>query len=166
MAIIPTQQYSRLPVAELPLLDLTRNIGMALTGSGSLSTWAETFCGQAPHVFCGSDPDNPPAQDTYPLIEVFPLSDNAGRQIDQYDAYLGLVCGIYDDSLEPVVYKDFELQRGVLRLEEFFSRIKTVIASDADLGDGYIAEIIGQRDDNVLFPFFVIGAHIKIIKPL
>ncbi len=165
MASIPTQSYSPLQVTPLNLLDIISQMGMALKSNQTLNDWCRIFYSQGLHVFSGSDPENPPGRDKYPMVEIFPLADNGGLTIDHWETTIGLVCGIYDSELKLQPYQDFELQRGIVKLEELYGQILAV-AGAVDLNGGYVAEISAHRDPDILFPFFIIGASIKIIKPL
>ena len=164
MAIIPTQTYSALPVDELPLLDLLANMSRAVSGNKALSSWCDFNFGRQVSVFSGSDPDNPPKEPDYPLVELVSMDDNHGREIDRPERLVGLVCGIHDSEVEPQHYNGLTIQRGLLRLEEFYRLVLTAVAG-ADLLGGYIATVEAQREDENLFPFFLLGAEISIVKP-
>lgn len=165
MAIIPTNKYSSLPVDELPLLDLLAAMAHAIRESDDLAAWCLAGYGQQVTVFSGSDQDNPPEQANYPLIELFPGEDNSGREIERYERTIGMVCGLYDDEKEFVVYNGLNIQRGVLRLEEMF-RLALAAVAGSELSGGYIAEARATRDPDALFPYFMIGAEIRVVKPL
>ena len=56
-------------------------------------------------------------------------------------------------------------QQGLLRLEEFYLLVIQAVAT-ADLLDGYISMVDAQREEENLFPFFLMGVEIMIVKPI
>lgn len=165
MATIPSAKYSVLDVDSLPLLDIMSAFAYAIKESDEINSWCSYHYGTGVAVFSGSDPDNPPASDSYPLVELFPMEDNAGRDIEQIERKIGLVCGIHDDSVETVAHNGLTMQTGVLRLEEFY-RLVISAAAGADLSGGYVADVVAARSEESLFPYFLVGAEIRIVKPL
>lgn len=164
MAIIPSP-YSALVVDELPILDLLANMGNALKVNPELAAWALSNYGQPVTVFSGSDPDNPPGQESCPLVEIFPGEDNHGLGVSEYRRTIGMVCELYDPALATTTHNDFNIQQGILRLEEMY-RLALAAVATADLLGGYIFEVRGERADDSLFPFYLVGAEITIIKPV
>lgn len=164
MSIVQTQRYSALPVDELPIMDLVYNAAMAVKGDEALKLWSKHYYGRAVSLFSGSDQDNPPGEDSYPMIEVVPMDSNVGREIERHERIIGIAFGLHDPEKKPVFYKDMSVQQGVLRLEEFLSFILQAV-SGADLLGGYVSEIVTARDMKTLFPFFLGGSEITIVKP-
>ena len=99
------------------------------------------------------------------MVEVVPMDSNAGREIERHERIIGIAFGLHDTAKKPIVYKDMAVQQGVLRLEEFLNLILKAV-SGADLLDGYVSEIISARDTKTLFPFFLGGSEITIVKPI
>lgn len=165
MSFIPSQTVSALPVNELPLLDLVSDMGMAVKGDSELKGWCNFHYSKDVYAFCGSDPDDPPKEDSYPMVEFFPAGPNYGREIERHERVVGMVCGIHDPEKKPVPYKGMDFQRGVIRLDEFCRMILAAI-SKIDLQGGYIATVDPEYDPENLFPFFLLGAKITIVKPI
>lgn len=165
MSVIPTTKNSVLPVDQFPLLDLLAAMAKAIRDDAALNAWCLEYYGQAVTVSCGSDSDNPPGASSYPLVELLPLRDNIGREIDRHERGIGMVCGLHDAELDEVVYSGMTMQQGVLRLEEFY-RLVLAAGAGADLSDGYVASVDAMRDQETLFPYFLLGADITVVKPL
>ena len=165
MAVIPTTRNSAVSVDTLPLLDLLVAMAEAIRDDNTLDCWCLTNYGRNVTIFSGSDPADPPGADSYPVVEVYPIEDNYGREIKRHERIIGLTCGICDEAVESVQYYALSMQQGVLHLEEFF-RLVLSAAMGADLSGGYIATVKAVRSEENLFPYFLIGAELHIIQPL
>lgn len=165
MAIIPSA-ISPLVFDEMPLVDLLTGIGNRLAEGGDMHDWCVANYGRPATVFAGTDPDNPPAPEAYPLIELFAVESNHGREIGRHERTIGLTLGVYNESLDPVSDANgFTLQQGIVDREELFRLVMTAMATTDMLG-GYIAQVQSERSDDSFWPFYLLGAEILIVKPV
>ena len=165
MANIPVKN-SALSVDQLPLKSLMINIGVALAGSREIETWSQTNYGKSLSVFCGTDIENPPDKTDCPFVEIWADTDNHGRAIETHVRSIGIGLCLHDNDKTMVeVAKGFDIVRGANNLEELWTLVLTA-AAGADLLDGFVAHVLAQRDENCLFPFFVINAGFVIHKPI
>ncbi len=150
---------------ELPILDLVKAMGKAVAAS-DLQAWSTVNYGQGVTVFCGTDPDDAPNQENYPLVEIFPLDSNHGREIARHERSVGVTMGLFDEELAPLEQAaGFTMQQAIIKREEMITKVMTVLAT-VDLQGGYIAQVEIVRSEEDLYPSYMAGANLLIVKPI
>lgn len=74
----------------------------ALQNNDTLTGWALVNYGHVYSIFKGVDVRNPPGQELYPVIHLYPISKRMGHEEMAASHIVGITCGVYDSGQSQV----------------------------------------------------------------
>lgn len=133
-----------------------------IADDSATKTWCNTNYGQDHKVYVGLDQDNPPDQNNYPIVSVYPLSKRGGYSADEVNHQFGIMVGIYDTSLATGGKTNVVEYKGVQNVEAFrklvAAAIKTAVTTVR------IAEVEIVYEALEVFPYFLCEQQITLIE--
>jgi len=127
----------------------------AVHDDSDTQTWCTANYSRNHKVYVGLDTREPPAEDQYPLVYIYPVVERAGYDLDSQDLVIGATCGIVDDDTRTVAGKTNAVElAGVQNIETFRKYVETAIVG-AELGDLMISTVEIAYETIDFFPFFI-----------
>jgi hypothetical protein len=105
----------------------------ALIADASILSWCNTNYSTPHTIYKGIDLSNPPGEDEYPLIAIWPISKTSGYQLAEKAHVIQITSGIYDSTFSSdtdtnlVTVKRY---RGVSRTEAFRKLVETAVVAE------------------------------------
>ena len=129
----------------------------------AIKSWAQTNFSKNHTVFIGLDSRNPPTEDDYPCLSLYPASKEASQGEEATSNVFGCSCGINIESTATVISTNVKEYSGVQLLESFRKLVIDAIdtLSATDLG-GYITAVKVDYAPIEFFPFFLCDMEITI----
>lgn len=124
-----------------------------IAADSATKTWCTTNYTRNHKVYVGLDQENPPEDDAYPIVSVYPLSKSAGNDVERKSHQFGVMLGVYDTSLATVDKTNVVEYNGVQRIEAF--RRLVAAAVNAALTTVRITETEITYEALELFPYFL-----------
>ena len=134
----------------------------AVIADASTLNWCNTKYSSPHTVYEGIDIRNPPPEGDYPVIHIFPMSKSIGYSLEKKGHIIGVVVGIFDDTLttttdtNEVVHKKYQ---GVEYIEDFRYLIEAAItnelASNTNTTELFVDAVMVEYEHIESFPFFL-----------
>lgn len=134
----------------------------AFVADAAILSWCNTNY-LTPHtIYKGIDLRNPPPEDDYPIIHVWPIYKSVGYSLAQKPHGIGIVTGINDSTISSdtdtnlVTVKKY---RGLARIEAFRKLIESSVETEIDSNTNTIELTIDSLEISYetieSFPFFL-----------
>lgn len=137
----------------------------AIHDDADLQSWCTTNYGQNQKVYVGVDMRNPPQDDSYPIITLFPGGKNQGLATMAMGHVIRVNCGIVNASNRTIVGKtDVTELAGISDIVSLTADVIDIVVDNVPAGlfpDS--SETI--YSDIALFPFFESGTDMVINLP-
>jgi len=140
---------------------LMENLREALHDDEALQVWSNVHYGSYHKVYVGIDTRNPPGEDDYPLVHLFPIEKTVGYEMDAQDHVIGVTCGIHDTATLTLARENLVEYRGMTYIEEFRKLAETAIAG-ADIGTLRIDALRIEYETVEFFPYFLATMEITM----
>lgn len=144
---------------------LTNALRNAVADDAATATWCQATYGQNHYIYVGMDERNPPADDKYPLVHLFPLRKTAGYDLTQQDHGIGATCGIHDSTFITTGRDNLVEYNGVDRIEAFRKLVETAIAGALPTGVS-LAEMAVEYETIEFFPYFLASMELRLTQDL
>lgn len=135
----------------------------AILGDTATQTWCNTNYGRVHKVYGSIDTREPPAEDQYPIVHIFPITMSGGYDLDRAEYELGVVCGINDSALKTGLDDNAVEYQGVGNIETFRQKVEAAIAA-AIPANYFLSEMSADYEVIEFFPFFIVGMRCVITK--
>jgi hypothetical protein len=119
----------------------------------AVKTWCTTNYTRNHKVYIGRDQENPPDDEAYPIVSLYPISKGAGNSEDEKKHTFGVMLGIYDSSLATGGKTNVVEYNGVQRIEAFRKLVSAAVI--AALTTVRITDIAITYEALELFPYFL-----------
>jgi len=143
------------------LFETLRN---AVHDNAAAQAWCLATYGQKHKVYDGIDIRNPPNEDQYPIVHMFPITMSGGYDSEQAEYEIAVVCGIHDataaaDGTRANIY----VYEGRENIETFRQKIEDALT--AAIPSGYrLSELSVDYETIEYFPFFLAAMRLLIVK--
>ena len=139
-------------------ITLIRSLRDAVLNDREINAWCDDYYGRKIKVLIGLDERNPPGQDDYPLVHLFPNTKTTGLAVEAKQYALGVTVGLYDES--PA--EDGEMPQLAL-LEELKDKVQQKILAA-------LPSMICQRIDCTyetegIYPYFLVISEFALEQP-
>jgi hypothetical protein len=128
----------------------------------SLLSWCNTNYSSPQTIYKGIDLRNPPPQTDYPIIHIWPVNKVCGYSLGQKAHGIGVVCGVFDDTLSTETDTNLVVQkkyRGYARIEAFRKLVEdaviTELGSNTDTKELFTDTLEISYETIDSFPFFL-----------
>jgi len=133
--------------------DMLTTLRDALATDTALTSWANTTYSNSQTVFLGVDDRNPPTDDEYPALHIYPLS-RSGELCPGGDRMtIGIAIGVYDIRSYATGTNTKTLP-GIAALEEGISLIKDVIMATTT-GENFVNTLEITYETVDFYPYFL-----------
>ena len=138
------------------MITLITSIRDAVKASDDIKNWCVLTYGREHTVYTGIDPRKPPGESEYPLVAIFPDSKIVGHDISRKGHSVGIVCGVYDDTMSSLLQDGVEPTGyvGVTNLETFRKLVETATLSELS-GTLVVDRLEIQYETVESFPFLL-----------
>lgn len=143
------------------ILTLLYEYRSAVLEDPKIKAWCQRHYNKSLTVLIGSDDNNPPTEDDYPLIHLFPIEKEVGIKVDPKEHSIGCTCGVHNAEEAEKTYDNSKVMKGLVHLEEFRKLAETALVK-ANLDDIYISRIRIEYDTAEIFPFHLVGMEVTV----
>jgi hypothetical protein len=119
----------------------------------AIKTWCTTNYTRNHTVYVGLDQENPPDDDAYPIVSLYPISKGAGNSEEEKKHVFGVMLGIYDTALATGGKTNVVEYKGVQNIEAFRKLVAAAIS--AALTTVRITDVAIAYEALELFPYFL-----------
>lgn len=129
----------------------------AISGDNTLINWCNTNYSTPPTIYKGIDLRQPPNEDEYPILHIFPSRKNVGYDLAEKVHAIGLVTGLVNTTInttttgDSVVIKEYQ---GIDDTESFRKLIEDVIVDNVPT-DSWVDSLDISYEIIEAFPFFL-----------
>ena len=153
------------PFESIPVMDDLKALALALKESSEIEAWCQLNYGRSLRVCVGRDGRVATKVEAYPMVELVPVFGTSGGGVEEIMSSFGMICGVHDDQLEPLVVEGLEILQGLVRISELYTLAQAVLSA-VDWGDGYLDEGAVDFSDDAIYPFFLAGVSVRITQEL
>jgi hypothetical protein len=134
-----------------------------IADAAAIKTWAVTNFARYHKVFVGLDSRNPPVEDDYPCISLYPAAKENYQDEDSTKNVFGCSCGVCTEAVATVASTNVTEYSGVQLLEAFRKLVVDAIQGmSAEDGGGYLTGVKVDYAPIEFFPFFLCDMEITI----
>lgn len=135
---------------------LIQNERDAIAGDSSIENWCYTNYESYPTLYVGIDLDNPPSEDDYPVIHLYPIAKKVGYELTKQNHLLGCTVGLKDTTLSTSTQGNTSVKeyQGIQRIESMRKLVETVIKNNVS-SDTFIDVLDIDYAPPECFPLFL-----------
>ena len=128
----------------------------AIAADNTLINWCNTNYSTPPTIYKGIDLRQPPPEDDYPIIHIFPIRKQVGYDLSEKIHSVGVVTGLVNSTItttttgDSVVIKEYD---GIDDTEDYRKAIEDVVAANVPT-NSWVDSLDISYETIEAFPFF------------
>ena len=146
------------------VIDLLNEYRSVILEDPAVKAWCQLNYSRSANVFVGVNTNNPPDENEYPLVHLFPVEKDVGIEADEKLHVIGCTCGVHVDGDAENVYEDGHKLKGIVHLEEFRNLVQAALVR-SEVSGVYISRIRSEYETVDFYPFFLVGMELSVKQP-
>ncbi len=138
------------------ILTLTHAFRDGVHDDTAIQAWCTTNFGQVHQVFVGIDHRNPPDEDSFPLVAIYPASMLKGMDLDAADHDLLVTCGVFKEGEADTGKANVTELAGFELLEAFRKQVETRLVAVAEAQGLFFSKMDVEFQPLEVYPFFMV----------
>lgn len=142
-------------------LDLLHALRDGLAADTALAAWCVTNAGRSHTVFVGIDLQNPPTEEMYPIVHLYPLREASG---DPEHWVVGCLAGLFDPAAATVLSELVQELQVVAHLPVFAKLVQAALNTATPVALQLVA-VAAEYETIEHFPFQLVVMELTFARP-
>jgi hypothetical protein len=141
---------------------LLTTIRDAIHDNSATQTWCTANYTRNHKVYVGIDTREPPNEDAYPIVHLFPMNKIEGYSLEEQQHGMGVTCGIHNATLRTTGKTNVVEYTGMQDIETFRKLVEAAITGTA-IADIRIDSLNIDYETVEFFPFFLANMEVNFV---